>query len=52
MPNVSGLSVDSTALMALGFLGAVLLMTIGLFAWIMLQGGKAPKSKHGDPSTH
>lgn len=44
MPNIANLNVDPLALTALGFLGAVLALTLGLFAWLMLQGGKRKKS--------
>ena len=37
MPQHIITGVDNTALMALGFLGAVLLLTIGLFAWLMVN---------------
>jgi hypothetical protein len=32
--------VDPLALTALGFLGVVLALTIGLFVWLMTRGGK------------
>ena len=31
---------DPLALTALGFLAVVLVLTFGLFGWLMLQGGK------------
>ena len=31
---------DPLALTALGFLAAVLILSIGLFGWLMTQGGK------------
>ncbi len=37
--------VDQTALIALGFLGSVLAITLGLFGWVLTQGGKRPKKK-------
>ena len=43
MPNIANLNVDPLALTALGFLGVVLVLTLGLFAWLMLQGGKRKK---------
>lgn len=36
----NNLHVDPLAITALGFLGAVLALTIGLFAWVMTRGGK------------
>lgn len=43
MPQISNLSVDATALMAVGFLAAILVLTLGLFAWLILQPGKRAK---------
>ncbi len=43
MPNFANLQIDPPALMALGFLVAVLVMTLGLFSWLMTQGGKRDK---------
>lgn len=40
MPQIANVTVDPLALTALGFLGAVLVCTVGLFGWLMLQGGK------------
>jgi len=42
MPDLAG--VDYTALIALGFLGAVLLLTFGLFGWLMTQTMKRKKT--------
>ncbi|MCC6789004.1 MAG: hypothetical protein IT547_14315 [Hyphomonadaceae bacterium] len=43
MPAIGNVSVDATALMALGFLVAVLATSMGLFVWLMRQGGKRPR---------
>lgn len=43
MQEIAGLTIDPLALTALGFLVAVLVITFGLFGWIMLQSGKRPK---------
>ncbi len=40
MPNIANLDIDPLAFIALGFLGAVIVLTFGLFWWIMSQGGK------------
>lgn len=40
MPNFATLNIDPLALTALGFLGAVLALTLGLFGWLMTRGGK------------
>lgn len=40
MPDFSRLSIDPLALTALGFLVVVLVMTFGLFGWLMTRGGK------------
>lgn len=40
MPDFTKLNVDPAALIALGFLGAVLLLTLGLFGWLVTRGGK------------
>ncbi|WP_395645400.1 hypothetical protein [Terricaulis sp.] len=40
MPDIAGLNVDTAALVALGFLVAVLAISLGLFGWVMSQGGK------------
>jgi hypothetical protein len=40
MPDFAKLDIDPTALMALGFLGVILLVTFILFGWLMAQGGK------------
>ncbi|KAF0174477.1 MAG: hypothetical protein FD124_1545 [Alphaproteobacteria bacterium] len=37
--------VDQTALIALGFLGSVLAITLGLFGWMMAQGRKEQKKR-------
>lgn len=42
--QIANLSIDPLAITALGFLGAVLLITIGLFAWLMMAGGRKDKS--------
>lgn len=43
MPNFADLQIDPLALTALGFLVVVLVMTFGLFGWLMTQGGKRNK---------
>ncbi len=43
MPDFAKLSIDPLAITALGFLVAVLVMTFGLFGWLMMQGGKGKK---------
>lgn len=43
MPNLANLSVDPAALIALGFLVAVLVMTFVLFGWVAKQGAKRQK---------
>lgn len=40
MPNLSNVHVDPTALMALGFLGAIVVLSALLFAWLVAQMGK------------
>ncbi|MEZ5995973.1 MAG: hypothetical protein R3C25_09470 [Hyphomonadaceae bacterium] len=40
MPNIANLDIDPLALTALGFLGVVLALTLGLFGWLMTRGGK------------
>ena len=42
MSELAKLSVDPTAWMAVGFLVSILAISIGLFGWVMAQGGKKP----------
>lgn len=39
MTSFANIHVDPLALTALGFLGAVLVLTLGLFGWLMTRGG-------------
>lgn len=41
--QIANLSIDPLAITALGFLVAVLVISIGLFAWLMMAGGKKNK---------
>lgn len=43
MPDISKVSVDPTALIALGFLGAIVVLSIALFVWVTSHMGKPAK---------
>ncbi|MFO1017202.1 MAG: hypothetical protein U1E03_06365 [Hyphomonadaceae bacterium] len=40
MPDLSNVHVDPTALIALGFLGAIVVLSALLFGWLTAQMGK------------
>lgn len=45
MPEIANVNVDMAALVALGFLGAVLIVTASVFVWLVTQGGKRKKPR-------
>jgi hypothetical protein len=40
VPEIANLHFDPAALIALGFLGAVLVLTLGLFGWLAVNMAK------------
>lgn len=43
MPDISKLNIDPAALIALGFLGAIIVLSIALFAWLTSHTGEPAK---------